>query len=377
MSVMFLRDQVKLLEQNGYEVKIVCNNDFDKTYKDMELDHIPFEREINITKDVSALYKLFKYLRRESPDIIHFSTAKAGLLGMIAGFLSRVPTRIYSIWGLRLETTSGIKYRVLHTAERIACALSTHVVVISDSLEEEVVNNRIVKRDKVVRIGKGSNDGIDLEKFNPENIPSTQVETLKKELGIKPDDFVMGYIGRITKDKGSNELVEAFEALSADHPNLKLVIVGDFEESDAIKQENIDKIHENKNILLCGYTLDIHKYYRLMNLFVFPTYREGFGNVSIEAQAMGVPVVTFDVTGARDTLARGQTGIIIKNKSAAGLAEAIRHLIEHPEVLEKMAGASRKFITENFDKVYIQGELLKFYDSLGTPPDVEPEVKHT
>src|SRR5699024_1044777 len=152
------------------------------------------------------------------------------------------------------------------------------------------------------RIGKGSSNGIDLERFNPKLITDGQIKALRDELNIGDDDFVMGYIGRITKDKGCNELVESFEILSADHPDLKLLIVGDFEESDSIKQENIAKIYEYDNIILCDYTLDIGKYYCLMDIFVFPTYREGFGNVSIEAQAMGVPVITFDVTGARDTL---------------------------------------------------------------------------
>lgn len=375
LSVLFLRDQVNFLKKNGYEVKIVCNNDFENTYKDVEIDHIPFEREINIGKDLTALYKLFKYLRRESPDIINFSTAKAGLLGMIAGFLLRVKTRIYIIRGLRLETTTGIKQKVLYMTEKIACSLSTHVIVISESLGEEVVSRKIVKRDKVMRIGKGSSNGIDLEKFNPERITEEQVNTLRSELNIESDDFVMGYIGRITKDKGCNELVESFEKLSAVYPNLKLVIVGDFEESDSIKQENIAKIYEYDNIILCDYTLDIGKYYCLMNIFVFPTYREGFGNVSIEAQAMGVPVITFDVTGARDTLVSERTGLITTSKDTEGLTEAIRFLIEHPETTRRMSNDSRQFVAENFDRVLMQEELLKFYESLDTEENAKKEVK--
>lgn len=376
LSILFLRDQMKFLEKHGYEVKVVCNNDFDKTYRDIELDHIPFEREIDIVKDVSALYKLIKYLKRESPDIISFSTAKAGLLGMIAGSLTRVKTRIYIIRGLRLETAKGAKSKVLHLTEKVACTLSTHVIVISESLEQEVIRRKLVKPDKVMRIGKGSSNGIDLKKFNPESVSTAQVRALKKDLGIGPSDFVLGYIGRITKDKGCNELIEAFEALSARHPDLKLVIVGDFEESDAIRQENIDKIHGNENIILCGYTLDIQKYYRLMDLFIFPTYREGFGNVSIEAQAMGVPVVAFDVTGAKDTLIHGQTGMIVEDKDAPGLTATIGRLIENPEAVERMSAVSRGFVTDHFDRVFMQEELLKFYDSLGTASGMEHAMKH-
>lgn len=375
LSVLFLRDQVNFLKKNGYEVKIVCNNDFENTYKDVEIDHIPFEREINIGKDLSALFKLIKYLRLESPDIINFSTAKAGLLGMIAGFLLRIKTRIYIIRGLRLETTSGLKQKVLYVTEKIACSLSTHVIVISESLGEEVINRKIVKRDKVMRIGKGSSNGIDLEKFNLERISDEQVVALRDELDIGFDDFVMGYIGRITKDKGCNELVESFEILSAVYPDLKLLIVGDFEESDSIKKENITKIYESDNIILCDYTLDIEKYYCLMDIFVFPTYREGFGNVSIEAQAMGVPVITFDVTGARDTFVSEQTGLIIKQKNTEGLTEGIRFLIEHPEITNEMSNGSRQFVAENFDRVLMQNELLRFYESLDVEENAKKEVK--
>lgn len=375
LSVLFLRDQVNFLKQNGYEVKIVCNNDFENTYKDVEIDHIPFEREISIGKDLSALYKLIGYLRREAPDIISFSTAKAGLLGMIAGFILRVKTRIYIIRGLRLETTTGLKQKVLYMTERIACSFSTHVIVISESLGEEVIDRKIVRRNKVMRIGKGSSNGIDLEKFNPEVITDIQIKALRDELNIGADDFVMGYIGRITKDKGCNELVESFEILSADHPELKLLIVGDFEESDSIKQENIAKIYEYDNIILCDYTLDIGKYYCLMDIFVFPTYREGFGNVSIEAQAMGVPVITFDVTGARDTLISEQTGLITGQKDSEGLTEGIRFLIDNPEITNKMSKDSRQFVAANFDRVLMQSELLKFYKGLDIDRNIKKEVK--
>lgn len=182
-----------------------------------------------------------------------------------------------------------------------------------------MIDWKIIKSDKVMRIGTGGSNGIHLEKFSPELISDEEVDALRDELNIGSDDFVMGYIGRITKDKGCNELVESFEILSAVYPDLKLLIAGDFEESDSIKQENIAKIYEYDNIIFCDYTLDIGKYYCLVDIFVFPTYREGFGNVSIEAQAMGVPVITFDVTGARDTLVSEQTGLITKQKDTEGL----------------------------------------------------------
>lgn len=365
LSVVFIREQVQFIEKNGYQVTVVCNKDFETSYDGMTVEHIPFEREISILQDIRTLYSLLKYLKREKPDIINFSTPKAGLLGMIAGRLAGVPTRIYIQRGLRLETARGIKKHILYATEKTACSLSTHVIVVSDSLEREMVERKLLTREKVVRIGKGSSHGIDTKKYDPVAIDPIRLSNLRDELGIGPSDFIIGYAGRLTRDKGINELVESFIDLAEHRSHVKLLLIGDFEMSDPIEERNIRSIESHARIIHCAYTSGMEYYYSLMDVFALPTYREGFSNVSIEAQAMGVPVVTFDSTGARDTIDPRRTGIIVKSNDAKGLRDALEALIDNGAKRKALSGAARKFIVDNFDRQYMHHELLKFYDSLG------------
>ncbi|WP_411843784.1 glycosyltransferase family 4 protein [Salinicoccus sp. HZC-1] len=373
LSILFVREQVQFIENHGYQVTVVCNKDFEISYDGITVDHIPFEREISLFQDIRTLYKLFKYLNREKPDIINFSTPKAGLLGMIAGRIAGIGTRIYIQRGLRLETAEGIKKYILYATEKTACTLSTHVIVVSDSLEEEMVSRKLLRREKVVRIGKGSSNGIDTKKYDPAVINSDRLARLRNGLGIEPTDVVIGYIGRLTRDKGSNELIESFVDLADKYDHLKLLLVGDFEESDPIEEKNSKRIHSHEKIIHCAYTDGMEYYYSLMDIFALPTYREGFSNVSIEAQAMGVPVVSFDSTGARDTIENNRTGLVVKSNDAEGLSAALEDLIHHREKRVRLSKHARKFIVDNFDRHHMQKELLKFYNTLGEQGDYNVE----
>lgn len=330
----------------------------------MEVEHIPFDREINLRNDFLNLCRLYKYFRQEQPDIIHFGTPKAGLLGMLAGYFAGVETRIYIQRGLRLETVTGMKKHILYTTEKISCTLSTHVMVISDSLEREVIRRRLVRPRKIVRIGRGGSSGINMERFDPESIDRTEVDALSRELGIGEGDFVIGYIGRIARDKGSNELVEAFSAIFGAHPEAKLLIVGEFEDSDPIDDVNRHIIETDDRIIRQPYTSRPEHYYMLMELFILPTYREGFSNVSIEAQAMGVPVVTFDSTGARDTIDAGSTGLVVKSNDAEGIRHAVETLMIDAVTRAEMKEAARPYIRANFDRHLLHEQLLSFYNTL-------------
>ncbi|WP_017548166.1 glycosyltransferase family 4 protein [Salinicoccus carnicancri] len=373
LSVLFIREQVQFIEKNGYDITVVCNKDFETSYDGMTVEHIPFEREISPLRDLKVLYILYRYLKREDPDIINFSTPKAGLLGMIAGRLAGVTTRIYIQRGLRLETARGLRRIILHAAEKTACTLSTHVIVVSDSLESEMIARKLLARDKVVRIGKGSSNGIDTKKYDPAAVDKGRLEELRGETGLKRRDFVIGYVGRLTRDKGINELVGAFIALDDSYANLKLLLVGEFEESDPVEAETIRHIRTHDGIIHRPYTKEVECYYSLMDLFALPTYREGFSNVSMEAQAMGVPVVVFDSTGARDTIEDGRTGIVTASNDATGLADALDTLILDDVRRERMAGNTRQFIVDNFDRRLMQAKLLDFYNTLSEQDDHNAE----
>lgn len=364
LTVVFIKDQVEFIRDNGFDVKVVCNQDFDSPYEGLEVEHIPFEREISPVKDLKALIQLKKYLQREAPDIIHFSTPKAGLLGMTAGLLTGIRTRIYMIRGLRLETATGLKKLILLTTEKMACAFSTHVMVISDSMENEVIRMNLTRKSKIVRIGRGSSSGIDLGRFDPSNIDGNHLNELQEKLDIHDEDFIIGYAGRLTKDKGIDLLIESFQMLYKMNADLKLLLIGNFESSDSLKQKNKDIIHQHPNIIFVPYTDGMDYYYSLMDLFILPTYREGFSNVSIEAQSMGVPVVTFDSTGSSDTVEHGKTGLITESKSVDGLVEAIDELMKNDTKREEMARVSRGYIAENFDRDLMHQKLLDFYNGI-------------
>ncbi|WP_031548028.1 glycosyltransferase family 4 protein [Salinicoccus luteus] len=375
MSALFIHEQVHFIEKNGYQVEVVCNNDPERHYEGLRLKHIPFEREISLYRDVTTLYSLYRYLKGKKPDIILFSTPKAGLLGMVAGFLNGTETRIYAQWGLRLETVTGVKKLILQTTEKITCLLSTHVIVISDSLEEEMVGRNLVDREKVVRIGKGSVNGIDMQRYSPDAIDADRLKWMKADLDIKPSDFIIGYMGRITRDKGTNELVEAFTKLSQRYDNIKLLLIGDIEEGDPIRPENIETIHSHERIIHCAYTTEPEYYYSMMHVFAFPTYREGFGTVSIEAQAMRVPVIGFNSTGVKDTIVDNRTGLVVWNNDTAGLEEALMDMINHPLKRAQMGRDARKFVEDNFDRELIQQKVLDFYNTLGPSGDADAEYQ--
>lgn len=307
------------------------------------------------------------------PDIVIFSTPKAGLLGMVASYMNGTETRVYAQWGLRLETVKGLKKLILHTTERLTCMLSTHVIAISESLADEMVARRLVAREKLVRIGRGSVDGIDLDVFNPASLDQDLLEQRMETCGIESGEFVIGYIGRLTKDKGINELVEAFCELGGTYTHIRLLLVGDFEDGDPVHPRNRDIIMEDPRIIHEPYTTAPEYYYGMMDVFAFPTYREGFGTVSIEAQAMHVPVVTFDSTGARDTVLDGKTGLRVMTNDAEGLAEALKRMIEYPLMRRRMGTAAREFIEAYFDRRIIREHVLAFYNMLGEEDDPDAD----
>lgn len=364
LSLLLIADQAKFMKDNGYDIKLVCNNENDKVVDDLIIKNIPFEREINLKKDLYSLVLLYKYLKKERPYIINFSTPKAGLLGMVAGFLCGIKNRIYIQRGLRLETTSGIKKKILYYTEKIACSLSTHVMVISDSLETELLKQNLVNKDKVIRIGKGSSNGVDLKKYNPDNIDHDRIKILRDKLSLEKSDFVLGYVGRITKDKGIEEMTDAFRLLRREFANAKLLLIGNIENSNSISRTHEKILNNDENIIHVEHTNDLEYYYTIMDILVFPTHREGFGNVSVESQAMRTPVITVDSTGSKDTVKQGETGLIVERKNTTELYQAMKYTIEEPKVLEVYQKNSREFIEKNFDRKKIQLQLLDFYNQL-------------
>jgi lipopolysaccharide/colanic/teichoic acid biosynthesis glycosyltransferase len=309
---------------------------------------VPMEREISPIQDCKSLFQLYRVLRRMRPDITEFGTPKAGFLGMLAAWVARVPCRIYTIHGLRFETKSGPIRVILSCADRIASACATRVICVSESLREKVIALKLAPIHKTCVLNRGTYMGVDTERFTPKSRRTEQVARLRQSLRLTGNEKVIGFVGRFVKDKGIRELAEAFRELSPSRPELRLLLVGDYETGDPVEPEIRRYIDATPTILRTGFVADTAPYYALMDVFVLPTYREGFPGVPLEAQASEVPVVTTRATGAVDSVQHGTTGLIVPPKDTSALTEAINALLGNPQMRVDMGYAGRKWMERDF-----------------------------
>ena len=309
---------------------------------------VPMCREISLLSDIQSLYRLWKVVIRVRPTITNFGTPKAGLLGSLASALARVPYRIYTLHGLRLETTSGIKRWILSQAERIACACADEVVCVSQSLRKRAIELGLVDSAKCVVLGQGTSHGIDFEHYKTEAENCEGTKLLRRELTIPSDAPVIGFVGRFTKDKGIAELLGAYNVLRQSMPDLRLLLVGDFEDGDPVPQRVRGQIESDSLIVTPGFVSDPAPYYPLMDMLALPTYREGFGTVLLEAAAAGKPAVTTTATGAVDAVLDGVTGFVVPVGDAGALAAALEKLLRNPELRTEMGLAGHERAKREF-----------------------------
>jgi glycosyltransferase involved in cell wall biosynthesis len=293
---------------------------------------------------------------------VDVSTPKAGLLGSIAALLARVPCRVYTLRGLRMETATGLKRRMLWLAEWLSCACAHSVVPLSESLRRRAVDLKLVPAAKA-NIVKHSG-GVDLTRFAPRRRGSTETHALRQELGLTGKESVIGFVGRFVKDKGIRELVEAFRELGTTRPNLRLLLVGDFESGDPVEPEVRKYIESASTILRPGFVENTAPYYALMDVFVLPTYREGFPGVPLEAQASGVPVVTTTATGAIESVVNGVTGVLVPVGDSKALTKAIDELLAEPTLRQRMGEAGRARTEREFRQDVIWDALIRHYQAL-------------
>jgi lipopolysaccharide/colanic/teichoic acid biosynthesis glycosyltransferase len=351
ISCIFYRGMLRYLEDAGFSTTLVsAPGELLKQVSDAEGARniaIPMEREIHLLRDLRSLWSLYRAMTSTRPQLVDVSTPKAGLLGSTAAMLARVPCRVYTLRGLRMETATGFKRFILWLAERTACACSHRVTPVSESLRLRAIELRLVSPEKARSLGNGS-CGVDTERFTPRNRATEEVARLRQNLGLGGDEMVIGFVGRFVKDKGIRELVEAFRELSASRPNLRLLLVGDFENGDPVEPRIRQYIESTPTILKPGFVTDTAPYYALMDVFVLPTYREGFPGVPLEAQASEVPVVTTNATGAVDSVRHRVTGLIVPLKDAKALTTAIDTLLRNPEMRVDMGHAGRKWMECDF-----------------------------
>lgn len=361
ISLQLLRGQLEYFSKQGYDVHLICSpsGEIDRMLpENITVHNVRMTREISPFADLFSLLRIIMIYLKVRPDITNVSTPKASLLCMIAAFLTRTPTRIYSVIGLRFETCTGKKRKLLHFIEKLVCQLSTTCLAVSPSLKEVLVEERLAPREKIHVLGSGSYNGLDLAEFE---LDVAEVARLKKKYVPDNQHKVIGYVGRLTKDKGIDDLVAAFTELSAEHTNLTLLLVGDFEAGDMVSPLTQKRIEENPHIVKTGFVPKTASYYRLMDVFILPTYREGFGNVILEAAAANVPVVTTNVTGAKDAIIPNETGLLVEAGHVADMKKALMTLLEDNELAEKLSGNGRMRVGREFRSEIIWQQLDKVY----------------
>ncbi|MFP8784550.1 glycosyltransferase family 4 protein [Planococcus plakortidis] len=364
-SLSFMDGQLRYLKGRGFDPKALSSKGpgFEEFRASEQVDmlELSMDRGISPLHDVQSLARCISLFRRERPSIVNASTPKAGLVVTIAARICRVPVRVYTMRGLRLETTAGWKRSLLLNMEKLAASSATHCLAVSDSLRDRAVEFGIASEEKISVLGKGSGDGFDVARFqeNPDIIAAK--EQIRERYGIRTGYVVLGFVGRLTKDKGVNELVAAFKSLSQGNEQLRLLIVGDYEDDDPVEQSVKWEIENNPKIIKTGFLPDPVAYYHLMDIFVFLTKREGFGNVSIEAALCGLPVVASNVTGARNTIVDGKTGLLVDPENLPEITETIGRLIASESLRVRFGEAGREWASTHFSNEVLWKELDSFY----------------
>lgn len=322
-------------------------------------------RKITPLKDCLAVWKLYKYLKNEKPYIVHTHTPKAGIVGMLAAKLAGVPHRLHTVAGLPLLEATGVKRKILNGVEKITYKCATKVYPNSKGLQGIIVENKFTGTDKLKIIANGSSNGIDTSYFNPELVSLSEREKLKSELNINDDDFVFVFVGRIVGDKGINELVAAFQKTSNNYSNCKLLLVGPLEHDlDPLLPITLKTMAANKQIISVGYQDDVRPYFAISNALTFPSYREGFPNVVMQACAMELPCIVTDINGCNEIIENNVNGNIIPVKNAEVLYDAMKTYLDNQNHVSEMKAGSRVVIKEKYERNVVCKALLDEYKKL-------------
>ncbi|MCT1483497.1 glycosyltransferase family 4 protein [Staphylococcus hominis] len=356
-SIPLMKGQVEYLRDKGLDVQVVSSEGPEQHTYSSDITHVVnMEREISLKNDLKSLINMIRLFKKEKPHIVNSGTPKAGLIGTLAAFITRRPVRIYTVRGLRLETVTGLKYKILHAMEKLAMFCATDIIAISESLKDKIVELGLEKKEHIKVLGHGSSNGINLDNFTKDKI--TIPYELKEKLA---GHFVIGYVGRIVKDKGIHEIIEAFKIIQKNYKKVKLLIVGPIEKDDSISEEDYQYLQNNLNIIMTGHVNDTVNYYNHMDVLVFPTYREGFGNVSIEAQAVEVPVIVNNVTGAKDTLINNVTGYLVEKGNYNQIAQKLEFLIDNPAIKKQLGINGRENVESKFRNEIVWKHLETIY----------------
>lgn len=358
----FLRFSFQKFNENGYDIYVIADmtSEYIETLpKYVKALPIEMNRGIDFFGALQAVREMVKIFRREKFDLVQYSTPNASFYAALASSYCRVPVRLYCQWGLVFQSFTGIKKEIFKLIERIVCALSTDVQPDSHGNLELCRKNKFYNEKKSRVVWNGSANGVNFSKFQIANREMYSFQ-IRKQYGIDEKAVVLGFVGRVGKEKGFEELMEMFRLLLKEFPQLILLYVGPNEKPDTVDERFLDFFEKCPNIKYTGgWVDDTEKYYAAMDIFVFPTYHEGFGSVTIEAEAMGVPVVVSDVPGPQDAMVDGVTGYKVPSHSVSALVEKCSILIRDESLRIRMGKNSRKFVEEKFDESILLNKIIE------------------
>ncbi len=365
-----LTGQFRYMADQGYDVFTVSASgpEVDEVLKE-GVRHIavPFTRKITPLQDLKCLIQLIRIIREIRPDIIHTHTPKAGLLGMLAGWICGVPLRMHTVAGLPLMEAAGLKRKLLEGTERLTYFCAHKVYPNSGGLRDFMVRELGTDAGKLKVIGSGSSNGIDIGYFRRSPELAEQAAAIRKKNNIGVHDIVFSFVGRIVRDKGIVELEEAFRTIAAgdgNAPRMFLLLVGSFERDlDPLPDDILKFLREDPRVILAGYQRDVRPWLMASDIFVFPSYREGFPNVVMQASLLGIPCIVSDINGCNEIVTGGETGLIVKPKDVASLSAAMLELVRDESGRQRFSALAYAFVSTHFARERVWDEIRKEYES--------------
>lgn len=366
IAVGFLEGQLEYFQKRGFDVTLLSPERRDGEWTVPEPEgvatvEVPMERKMVPLRDLVSLWRLWRAMRALRPAVSNVGTPKAGLLGGIAAWLNRVPCRFYTLHGLRFETASGLKRRILIYAERLACRFAHRVVCVSHSVREKAIAFGLTNRDRTLVLGSGSCNGVDASRFAPNPKLIQRAAALRRQLGIPERALVILFVGRLTRDKGIPELMEAFLQLDKQFPEVRLLLAGCFEKEDPLPADIRRQLARHPHIIFAGPVQDTPSFYAAADIVVLPSHREGLPNVVLEAQAAGRPVVGAQATGIVDVVTDGETGLLFPVGDVAALTRALARLVTDKDLAGKLERAGQEQVNREFQQERIWDSLYRAY----------------
>lgn len=360
--------QLGFMKRRGFDVTVITSPgpllDAAAQREGVNAIAVPMSREVSPLADVIALARLTWVLRRLRPTIVNAGTPKAGLLGVIAARLAGVPVIVYLLRGLRFEGAQGVRRLVLAAAEHVAAGFADRVFVNGPSLRDRFTALGCARLDKTWIPGSGSSNGLDVARFARSSERDAWARGERARLGLPASAIVVGFVGRFVRDKGLIELVAAFQAAAEKSPQLRLLLVGDYDATDPLPAHVVEFIDRDPRVVRTGFVDEPARYYSLMDVFAFPSYREGFPNAPLEAAAAGLPIAAFRATGTVDAVVDGETGTLVPAKDAATLAAALLAYATDPALAKRHGAAGAGRVRALFQREVVWAQIADEYARL-------------